>query len=134
MDTHDLARDRIVLQDSTASLTPLEQSVAFARVLSRLPPRALVIGIETDGLFTTTEQRELAAHIPDAELVIIPSPDGHDGFLLEFEQINGHLLRFLRREFPLLYEGDVPDSQTAEGFNIMKTSIFGEAEADIARW
>jgi homoserine O-acetyltransferase len=134
MDTHDLARDRIVLQDSTASLTPLEQSVAFARVLSRLPPRALVIGIETDGLFTTTEQRELAAHIPDAELVIIPSPDGHDGFLLEFEQINGHLLRFLRREFPLLYEGDVPDSQTAEGFDIIKTSIFGEAEADIARW
>jgi len=53
---------------------------------------------------------------------------------LEYEQINGHLLRFLRREFPLLYEGDVPDSHTAEGFNIMKTSIFGEAEADIARW
>jgi len=134
MDTHDLARDRIVLQDSTASLTPLEQSVAFARVLSRLPPRALVIGIETDGLFTTTEQRELVAHIPDAELVIIPSPDGHDGFLLEFQQINGHLLRFLRREFPLLYERDAPDLQAAERFDIVKTSIFGEAEADIARW
>ena len=66
--------------------------------------------------------------------VVIPFPDGHDGFLLDFEQINGHLLRFLRRELPLLYEGDVPDSQTAERFDIMKTSIFREAEADIARW
>ena len=135
MDTQDLARDRIVLGDSTATLTPLEQPAAFARVLSRLPPRALVIGIETDGLFTTTEQRELAAHIPNAELVIIPSPDGHDGFLLEFEQINGHLLRFLRREFPLLFNGDGgATAATEDRFEIKKTSIFGEAEVDIARW
>jgi homoserine O-acetyltransferase len=133
MDTHDLARDRIV-QDSTALLTPEAQSVAFARVLSRLPPRALVIGIETDGLFTTTEQRELAAHIPGAELVIIPSPDGHDGFLLEFEQINRHLLGFLERELPQFYQGAVSESQSADGFEVKKTSIFGEAEADIARW
>jgi hypothetical protein len=35
---------------------------------------------------------------------------------------------------PLPYEGDVPDSQMAEGFDIAKTSIFREAEADIARW
>jgi homoserine O-acetyltransferase len=90
MDTLDLVQNRIVLQDSMASLTPLEQSAAFARMLSHLPPRALVIGIETDGLFTTTKQLDLAAYIPDAEfkLVIIASPDGHDGFLLEFEQIN----------------------------------------------
>ncbi|KAG2138099.1 Alpha/Beta hydrolase protein [Suillus bovinus] len=47
---------------------------------------------------------ELTTHIPDAELVVIPSPDGHDGFLLEFKQINKHILRFLRREFPGLYE------------------------------
>jgi homoserine O-acetyltransferase len=84
-----------------------------------------------------TEQRDLAAHIPNAgfRLVIIPSPDGHDGFWLEFEQINArHLWRLLRQEFLLLYEGDVSDLQTAEGFDIMKTSIFREAEADIARW
>ena len=134
MDTHDVARDRIV-QDSAATLTPEAQSAAFARVLSRLPPRALVIGIETDGLFTTTEQRELAAHIPDAELVIIPSPDGHDGFLLEFEQINMHLLRFLKREFPQFHPREVSGLQpTDHGFDVKKTSIFGEAEADIARW
>jgi homoserine O-acetyltransferase len=67
-------------------------------------------------------------------LVIIPSPDGYNGFLLEFEQINTFIIGFFKREFPLLYEGDVPDSQTVEGFDIMKTSIFGKAEADSARW
>jgi len=132
MDTHDLARDRIVHD----SLTQQEaEPRAIAGVLARLPPRPLVIGIETDGLFTTTEQRELAEHIPDAELVIIPSPDGHDGFLLEFEQINTHLLRFLKREFPLFYVGGQEDGgQSGNGFEVQKTSIFGEAEADVARW
>lgn len=133
LDTHDVARGRF-----TDTSNPEEQSLAFAEILSRLPPRALVIGIETDGLFTTTEQRELAEHIPGAELVIIPSPDGHDGFLLEFEQINGHLLRFLKREFPALYEGREQDEVEAvtvvDSFDIKKTSIFGEAEADITRW
>lgn len=124
LDTHDVARGRIA--DSA------NESVALARVLSTLPPRALVISIATDGLFTTSEQRELAEHIPDAELVVIPSPDGHDGFLLEFEQINTHISRFLKREFPELYEKEVEQSQ--EGFDIRKTSIFGEAEVDITSW
>jgi hypothetical protein len=51
-------------------------------------------------------------------LIIIPFPDRRDGFL--------------KRELPLPFEGDLPDSQLAEG--IAKTSIFGEAEADIERW
>ncbi|EIN06950.1 hypothetical protein PUNSTDRAFT_135649 [Punctularia strigosozonata HHB-11173 SS5] len=99
------------------------------------PDMALVIGIQTDGLFTIGEQREIAAHIPGAELVVIQSPDGHDGFLLEFEQINGHILRFLKREFPGLYaSGAETEEQPEEGFGIKKTSVFGEAEADITRW
>ena len=51
-----------------------------------------------------SQQRELEAHIPHAELVVITSPDGHDGFLLEFEQINTHILGYLKREFPEYYE------------------------------
>ena len=125
MDTHDISRDRVTDED--------QEPLALGRVLSTLPPRALVISIATDGLFTTTEQRELTAHIPDAELVIIPSPDGHDGFLLEFEQINTHILRFLRKEFPELYAEGV-ENESEEGFEIKKTSIFGEAEVDITSW
>ncbi|KAJ7615794.1 Alpha/Beta hydrolase protein [Mycena rosella] len=129
MDTHDVARGRV---------TPaVDDIVALARVLSTLPPRALVISVATDGLFTPTEQRELAAHIPGAELVVIESPDGHDGFLLEFAQINRCVLRFLRREFPELYKGDEEESEgalDAGAFEVTKTSVFGEAEADFVNW
>lgn len=141
MDTHDLARGRVELpiDSTTTSLAVVakSESDALAKVLARLPPRALVIGIQTDGLFTTTEQIEIASGIPDAELIIIPSPDGHDGFLLEFERINRHLMDFLRRELKEYYTGEhgedlevVPE----EGFDVKKTSMFGEAEADIAAW
>lgn len=141
LDTHDVARGRVPPSSSlsiSTSYSPEAESRALAHVLSTLPPRALVISIATDGLFTTSEQRELAAHIPQAELVVIDSPDGHDGFLLEFEQINGHVLRFLRREYPVYYEGGEEESE-GEGvetgdFEIKKTSVFGEAEVDVTRW
>jgi homoserine O-acetyltransferase len=123
LDTHDIARDRVVDVDEETSL---------AKVLATLPPRALVISIATDGLFTTSEQREIAAHVPQAELVVIPSPDGHDGFLLEFEQINTHILRYLKREFPDYYGQDV--EEVVDGFAMKKTSVFGEAEVDITQW
>ncbi|KIJ14882.1 homoserine O-acetyltransferase [Paxillus involutus ATCC 200175] len=136
MDTHDVARGRIapfVSSSGPESQSAEAQSAALAAALATLPRRALVISIETDGLFTPTEQRELATHIPDAELVVIPSPDGHDGFLLEFEQINTHVLGFLRREFPELYETE-GEGTPLEDFSVKKTSLFGEAEADVTRW
>ena len=125
LDTHDVARGRVPNTDDPGSI---------AKVLSMLPPRALVISIATDGLFTTSEQREIAAHIPQAELVVILSPDGHDGFLLEFEQINTHILGYLKKEFPEFYDREGVNEELVEGFEIKKTSVFGEAEVDIARW
>ncbi|THV06679.1 homoserine O-acetyltransferase [Dendrothele bispora CBS 962.96] len=133
LDTHDISRDRRVVDaDGNEEL----ETSALPRVLSTLPPRALVISISTDGLFTPSEQKEIASHIPQSELVTIQSPDGHDGFLLEFEQINGHVMRFLKTELPELYEGNVGDVDGAEveGFEVKKTSVFGEAEADVAHW
>lgn len=127
LDTHDVARDRV--EDADA-----DETASLAKVLATLPPRALVISIATDGLFTTSEQREIAAHIPQAELVVIPSPDGHDGFLLEFEQINTHILKYLKREFPEYYDKVEEEEAIDEGFAIKKTSVFGEAEVDITRW
>lgn len=126
LDTHDLARDR--------KLPGEDDDTALHRVLSTLPPRTLVIGIQTDGLFTPSEQREIAEYIPGSELIIIPSPEGHDGFLLEFELINEHIMRFLRRELPEYYSGASEEEAPEEGFDIKKTSLFGEAEADITRW
>ena len=140
LDTHDIARGRR-RPDLDSSQKDGDQTrkteEALAEVLRSLPPRALVIGIETDGLFTPSEQKLIATHVPDAELVIIPSPEGHDGFLLEFELINGHILRFLKREFPEFYldgEGAGAGAEPTEGFEIKKTSMFGEAEVDITQW
>ena len=98
-----------------------------------------MIGIESDGLFTTSEQRELAAHIPDSELVVIPSPDGHDGFLLEFEAINGWVEGWLRRKMPEYYTDEArvglgEFGQEEAGWGVKKESVFGEAEADVTRW
>ncbi|GAA5991296.1 hypothetical protein JCM10908_003243 [Rhodotorula pacifica] len=127
MDAHDVGRNR------PSSPPPL----------SLIPAGALVIAISTDGLFTLTEQRELAASMPEAELVVIDSPDGHDGFLLEFEQINEHVLRFLHKRLPEVYEGEplVDPEQVGgdaeKGFEVKKASLFGEAEGedqDITRW
>ena len=143
LDTHDIARGRRTTgadssqtRDGGENQTRKTEEVLI-EVLRTLPPRALVIGIETDGLFTPSEQKLIASHIPDAELVMIPSSEGHDGFLLEFELINSHILKFLKREFPEFYafrEGLDEEAVPTDGFEIKKTSMFGEAEVDITHW
>lgn len=55
--------------------------------LKKIGAKALVIGIETDVLFPPREQEFLAQAIPGASLEIIQSSYGHDGFLVEFEQM-----------------------------------------------
>ncbi|KAF8132129.1 Alpha/Beta hydrolase protein [Mycena galopus ATCC 62051] len=57
LDTHDIARGRTTTADE-------DGNEDVARVLATLPPRALVMSVASDGLFTPNEQRELAAHIP----------------------------------------------------------------------
>lgn len=74
------------------------------------PPKVLVVSIESDGLFAPPEQALLHELIDGSRLVSIKSPDGHDGFLLEFEQINKHVEIFLREA---LVEG-------AEGSDLWK--------------
>ncbi len=81
MDAHNLARGRVSLQNS----------------LGRIQAKTMVIGIKSDWLFPVTEQQFIAQHIPGAEYVEIDSPYGHDGFLLEFEIIQGHLERMARK-------------------------------------
>ncbi|RKP07244.1 Alpha/Beta hydrolase protein, partial [Thamnocephalis sphaerospora] len=126
MDTHDLARDR---------------STNYEEVLSSITQPALVIGVESDGLFTINEQYELADLLPGSEMAVVQSPDGHDGFLLEFDQLNRHILRFLRRVLPTLAppanatDGTADDvDQATGGLKATKTSMFGEAEADVTCW
>jgi homoserine O-acetyltransferase len=52
--------------------------------------RALVIGVETDGLFKIDQQRELADGFASAgrltEMVTLPSIQGHDSFLVDMDR------------------------------------------------
>ncbi|KAI8620219.1 Alpha/Beta hydrolase protein [Chytriomyces sp. MP71] len=117
LDTHDISRGRGEYED----------------VLGSIEQNGLIIGIETDGLFTIAEQYELSEHIPNSEIIIIHSFEGHDGFLLEFEQMNKHLSSFIRRHTPELVAGREGEN---EEFRVQeKKSLFGEAEgADALLW
>ena len=68
------------------------------KALNAIKAKTLAIGITTDLLFPLHEQQFIASHIPGATFKAITSPYGHDGFLLEFEQISNHILNFIERD------------------------------------
>lgn len=56
--------------------------------LRRVTAPALVAGVDSDRLYPPAQQAELAALIPGADrLRVVESPYGHDGFLIETEQV-----------------------------------------------
>lgn len=57
------------------------------QALAQIKAKSIVISITSDGLFPPCESSEWAKHIPDAKYYEIESRFGHDGFLLETEQI-----------------------------------------------
>jgi len=143
LDTHDVSRGRTDSPD-----TPPDAAVKAALALISQP--ALILGIQSDGLFTYAEQQQLAASIPRGELKTIDSPEGHDAFLLEFEQVNRLILGFemevlgdIMRRPPVVGAGDGANgggdgaggTVGVAGTKAIKTSTFGEAEVDdITAW
>ena len=120
LDTHDVSRDRA-------------DTVGEALALIEQP--TLVLGIESDGLFTFAEQEEIAAHIKNARLERIESPEGHDAFLLQFEQVNKYILGFLKDVLPDIMSKEGVAPEEASVGKITKSSTFGEAEVDdITAW
>ncbi|KAJ2984559.1 hypothetical protein NUW58_g5997 [Xylaria curta] len=120
LDTHDVSRYRA-------------QSIAEALALIEQP--TLVLGIESDGLFTFAEQEELAKHIKNAKLEKIDSQEGHDAFLLQFEQVNRYILEFLKEILPDIMSKGGEHVEAASVGQLLKSSTFGEAEVeDITAW
>ncbi|KAJ2746463.1 homoserine O- acetyltransferase [Coemansia sp. BCRC 34301] len=116
MDTHDLGHGR--------------ESYRWA--LEKMQQPALVVGIESDGLFTIGEQYELAEHMPRAQMATIDSADGHDGFLLEFAQLNRLLRSFMRDELPEFASEVDTDVDVPSEYTAAKSSVFGET--DVMQW
>jgi homoserine O-acetyltransferase len=67
--------------------------------LGLVTARTLVVGISSDRLFPVEDQHRIAAGVPDAldgdTAAVIESEFGHDGFLIEHEQVGAHLQRLL---------------------------------------
>jgi homoserine O-acetyltransferase len=72
MDSHNIGRNR----------SSIEQ------VLTTIKSRTAVIGIDSDVLFPTWEQKRIAQHIPNASYHEITSKLGHDGFLTESKTVS----------------------------------------------
>lgn len=82
MDTHNVGRNR----------------GSAEQALQKVKAKTLVIGISTDILFPPSEQEFIAKHIPGAQVAIIDSLYGHDGFLLEYDAITGLLNNFIQTQ------------------------------------
>ncbi len=84
MNSHDIGRDR--------------DSVSAA--LSRISCPTLVLGIDSDRLFPISGQQLIAEHISGplvgGELQVISSEFGHDGFLIEIEEVSARLSLLLQ--------------------------------------
>lgn len=78
-DTHDIGRDR---GGTDAALASIKADT-------------IVVGISTDIVFPAADMRSLAARIPGARYTQIDSPFGHDGFLVEHDQLNRLLTPFI---------------------------------------
>ncbi|KAL8959075.1 MAG: hypothetical protein Q9183_005704 [Haloplaca sp. 2 TL-2023] len=131
LDTHDVSRHRV------PSSIPPNDTIAHALGLIKQP--TLVIGIESDGLFTFAEQQEIAAGIPNARLKNIDSPEGHDAFLLQFEQVNAYILEFFNEVLPDIMTGPSLCEEESEPGAVnrigVQPSMVGEAEVgDITAW
>lgn len=81
MDTHDVARGRD----------------EYYAVLAGIELPALIVGMDSDLLYPLAEQRELAEHMPQAELAVLEAQHGHDSFLIELELLNEIVLDWRRR-------------------------------------
>jgi homoserine O-acetyltransferase len=70
--------------------------VSIAEALGLIRSKTLVIGVNTDILFPINEQELIARYIPQADLKVIESEYGHDGFLIETKKLKQLLKKFLQ--------------------------------------
>jgi len=80
MDSHDIARGR---------------GKTVEEVLQQVKIPVMVMGIDSDVLYPLSEQHDLSSALPKGQLRVIHSLDGHDGFLLEQEQVGSNIVEFL---------------------------------------
>jgi homoserine O-acetyltransferase len=86
MDSHNVGRNRGSIEEA----------------LGRIKAKSIYIGIRSDILFPIEEQIFLAANTRKSALDIIDSRYGHDGFLVETEQIARSIRNFYQKSHAIL--------------------------------
>lgn len=79
VDSHNLGRGRGAVEEQ----------------LAKIRSKSLVVAITSDILFPPSDHTILVENIPHVEYHLIDSDFGHDGFLVEHEQLNDIILNFL---------------------------------------
>jgi homoserine O-acetyltransferase/O-succinyltransferase len=69
---------------------------SLEQALSLIQAKTLLIGIDSDILFPLSEQEFLNTHIPGSTFNVVSSQYGHDGFLVEYDQIKNIIKHFLQ--------------------------------------
>ncbi|GAB3831412.1 homoserine O-acetyltransferase MetX [Pontibacter rugosus] len=82
MDSHNVGRDRGGVE----------------KALTQLKPRTLIVGVNSDLLFPVEEQYFLHEHVESSSFYLINSSYGHDGFLVEFEQLTEAIKDFYQQD------------------------------------
>lgn len=74
---------------------------SYTDALARIKARVLTVGVSSDALYPSYQQRELAEAMKTAgvrsEYVQIDSGHGHDGFLIDFHLLRPILLKFIHK-------------------------------------
>ncbi len=81
MDSHQVARER---------------AYSVETILNAIDVPTLVIGVTSDVLFPLNEQQLLAKYIKRSTYKEIESLYGHDGFLIETQQLTDHIRNFYK--------------------------------------
>lgn len=122
MDLHDVAYNR-----TQQSLDESSHKKSLLQLFKDIPSGALVVGVESDVLFPPQQQSLLVDVLPGAELRMLASLDGHDGFLLEVETLGTLITQNLKQQCPWIYEAE--PSVLEEICSGVKDSVFGEVES-----
>jgi homoserine O-acetyltransferase/O-succinyltransferase len=80
-DTHNLGRGR----------------GGVTNALNSIKADVICVGIKSDMLFPTDDQKFIANHVKKAEYVEMDSSFGHDGFLIETEEVTGIIRSFWKK-------------------------------------
>ncbi len=86
----------ISMVDLTDSHNAGRNRTSVENALKEVKANTICIGIDSDGLFPCCEQKQMAEYIPNAQYREISSMFGHDGFLLEWQQITPILQEVLQ--------------------------------------